>query len=111
MKPTYLVTIISRALSSGNESSYKRVFSTLEEATTYIHDEWYDEFCTDYDYPQYWDEEDMGAPFPKKEEFTFEVIKNKMENSKYNKRSITLFNYYSQYATLVPYELILEIVL
>ena len=111
MKPTYLVTCISRALSSGNESSNKKIFDTLEEAATYIHDVWYDEFCEDYDYPRYWDEEDMGAPFPKKEEFTFKAIKDKMEKSKYNKRLITLFNYYSQYATLVPYELILEIIL
>ena len=108
--PNYLVTGISRALSSGNESSYKKVFSTLEEAATYIHDEWYDEFCIDFDYPSDWDEEDMGAPFPKKEEFTFKAIKDKMENSKYNKRSINLFRYYSQHHALIPYELILEII-
>ena len=110
MSPTYLVTSISRALSSGNESSYKKVFSTLEEATTYIHDEWYDEFCQDFYFPSEWDEEDMGAPFPNKEEFTFKAIKDKMENSKYNKRSINLFRYYSQSHALFPHELILEII-
>jgi hypothetical protein len=108
--PTYLVTGISRAFSSGNESSYKKIFNTLEEATTYIHDVWYDEFCTDFDFPSEWDEEDMGAPFPKKEEFTFKAIKDKMENSKYNKRSINLFRYYSQHHALIPNELILEII-
>ena len=110
MSNKYLVTSISRALSSGNESSRKKIFDSLEEATTYIHDEWYDEFCEDFEFPSEWDEEDMGVPFPKKEEFTFKSIKDKMENSKYNKKSIKFFNYYSQYAALVPYELILEII-
>jgi hypothetical protein len=103
----YLVNSISRALSSGNESSNKQIFDTLEEAATYIHDVWYDEFCKDFDFPQDWDEDDMGAPFPSKDEFTLEAIVKKM-NNKYNKRSVTLFDYRSEYASLVPYELILE---
>ena len=49
--PTYLVTGISRALSSGSESYNKKIFATLEEAATYIHDVWYDEFCNDFEFP------------------------------------------------------------
>ena len=110
MPPTYLVTGIYRALSSGNESYNKKIFATLEEAATYIHDVWYDEFCEDFYFPSEWDEEDMGAPFPKKEEFTYKAIKDKMENSKYNKRSINLFRYYSQHHALIPNELMLDII-
>jgi len=110
MPPTYLVTEISRALSSGSESSGKKVFSTLEEAATYIHDIWYDEFCEGFYFPDEWDEEDMGVPFPKKEEFTFEAIKNKIDSSKFNKRRIELFSYYSNYHALIPNELVLEII-
>ena len=52
----------------------------------------------------------MGAPFPKKEEFTYKAIKEKMENSKYNKKHINLFIYYSQHHALIPNELMLDII-
>ena len=104
----YHLTCISRTLSSGYESSYKKSFETLEEAATYIHDVWYDEFCQDFEFPGEWDEEDKGCPFPKKEEFTYEALKNKF-NNKYSKRRVVLINAYSQYAALIPNEVMLEI--
>jgi len=104
MKPIYHLNHISRTLSSGYESSTKKSFETLEEAATYIHDVWYDEFCEAFEFPSDWDEEDMGGPFPSKEEFTIKSIMTKMKN----KQTVNLFRYYSQYAALIPNELILE---
>jgi len=100
----YNVIHISRTLSSGFESSRIKNFETLEEVATYIHDEWYDQFCEDFDYPNEWDIDDMNANFPSKEEFTLKSITDKIKN----KRKVELFRYYSQYACLIPYELILE---
>ena len=74
----YHLTCISRTMSSGYETSYKKSFETLEEAAKYMHDVWYDEYCEDYFFPDEWDEEDRGCPFPKKEEFTYESLKNKL---------------------------------
>jgi len=104
----YHLTCISRTMSSGYETSYKKSFETLEEAAKYMHDVWYDEYCEDYFFPDEWDEEDRGCPFPKKEEFTYESLKNKF-NNKYNKRRVVLIDAYSQYAALIPNEVMLEI--
>jgi hypothetical protein len=46
----------------------------------------------------------MGGPFPCKEEFATESIMTKIKN----KQTVNLFRYYSQYAALIPNELILE---
>jgi hypothetical protein len=91
-------------MSSGFESTYKKSFATLEEAATYIHDEWYDEYCKDFDFPSEWDEEDRGCAFPKKEEFTLEAIKSKMGK----KNRLVLLDAFSQYAYLRPNEVMLE---
>lgn len=99
----YLLTETSRAHSSGYENYFKKAFNTLEEATSYIHDIWYDRFCEEFWFPEEWDEDDMGAPFPKKELFAPEVIISKMKG-----RRIVLFDYYSQFCCLVPNELVLE---
>jgi len=104
MKQGYHVIYISRTQSSGFESSRTKSFETIEEAVSYIHDEWYDQFCADFEFPSDWDEEDTGMSFPKKEEFTLEKITKKMgKRSQYD-----IFSYYSQYAGLRPYELILQ---
>jgi hypothetical protein len=100
----YHLTSISRTFSSGYESTYKKSFATLEEAATYIHDEWYDEYCQDFDFPSEWDEEDRGCAFPKKEEFTLEAIKSKMGK----KNRLVLLDAFSQYAYLRPNEVMLE---
>jgi len=100
----YHLTSISRTMSSGFESTYKKSFATLEEAATYIHDEWYDEYCQDFDFPSEWDEEDRGCAFPKKEEFTLEAIKSKMGK----KNRLVLLDAFSQYAYLRPNEVMLE---
>ena len=100
----YHLTSISRTFSSGYETTFKKSFATLEEAANYIHDEWYDEYCQDYEFPLEWDEEDRGCAFPKKEEFTLESIKIKMGK----KSRLVLIDGYSQYAALVPNEVVLE---
>lgn len=101
----YHLTVISRTLSSGFENGYKKSFATLEEAATYLHDEWYDEYCQDWEFPLEWDEEDRGRKFPSKDQFTLETIKAKM----LNKRRLVLIDGYSQYAALVPNEVMLEL--
>ena len=104
----YHLTCISRTLSSGFESRYKKSFETLEEAAKYIQDVWYDEYCEDFEFPLEWDEEDRGCAFPKKEEFTYEALKNKF-NNKFNRRCVVLIDAYSQYAALIPNEVMLEV--
>ena len=101
----YHFTFLTRTLSSGFESSFKKSFATLEEAATYIHDEWYPSFCEDFFFPEEWDEEDMGRPFLKKDELTLDVIKTKMQN----KRSLVLLDAWSNYAYLRPFEVMLEV--
>ena len=100
----YHLTSTSRTMSSGFESTFKKSFATIEEAATYIHDVWYDEYCQDFEFPEEWDAEDRGRAFPKKEEFTLEAIKTKMVK----KRRLVLIDGYSQYAALVPNEVMLE---
>jgi hypothetical protein len=104
----YNFTSISRTLSSGSESRFFKSFETLEEAAKYIQNEWYDQFCEAFEFPGDWDEEDKGCSFPKKEEFTYESLKQKFTN-KYSKRRVVLINAYSQYAALIPNEVLLEI--
>jgi hypothetical protein len=101
----YHFTLLTRTLSSGFESSFKKSFATLEEAAIYIHDEWYPSFCQDFEFPGDWDEEDMGRAFLKKDELTLDVIKTKM----HNKRRLVLLDAYSQYAALKPFEVMLEV--
>ena len=100
----FLLTETSRAHSRGYENYFKKAFNSLEEAATYIHDVWYDQFCQEFSFPEDWDKEDMGgADFPKKETFAPEVIISKMKG-----RRLTLFDYYSDFCFLVPNELVLE---
>ena len=101
----YHFTLITRTLSSGFESSFKKSFATLEEAATYIQDEWYPSFCEDFEFPGDWDEEDMGRAFLKKDEITLDVIKTKM----LNKRRLVLLDAWSNYAALKPFEVMLEV--
>jgi hypothetical protein len=101
----YHFTLLTRTLSSGFESTFKKSFATLEEASTYIHDEWYPSFCEDFEFPRDWDEEDMGRAFLKKDELTLEAIKTKMQN----KRRLVLLDAYSNYAALKPFEVLLEV--
>lgn len=100
-----LVTYITRTQSSGFESRTNKVFDTLEQAAEYIHGEWYDSFCEINDYPVEWNEEDLGRPMPKREEFSLEAIK-KARSGKFIKK--VLFDPYSQYCGLVQNELHLE---
>ena len=99
------LTYITRTTSSGFESRDNKTFDTLEAAAAYIHGMWYDNFCEINDYPDCWDETDFGRPFPTRDEFNLEAIK-KMLSDKYTLGN--LFNPYSNYAALVPNELILK---
>ena len=100
----FLVQTIYRAHSSGDESTDRSSFQTLEEAVSYITNDWYTGFCVDYDYPDAWDSEDMGMAFPTKEEFA----KSVNEKTASMKRSVELFGPRSDYCALVPVELTLH---
>jgi len=101
----YVLTDISRAHSSGSESSAQTVFETADAVIDYLKNTWYDEFCTAYDYPDSWDADDMSMPFPTKEEFVQSVT----DLVRSTKRSTVLFGPYSEYCALVPSELVLNI--
>jgi len=96
----FLVTSIYRQGSSGAEQSHKKLFETLEEASEYIRTEWYDSLCEINDYPQYWEEEDLGGPMPSRDEFTLESIKKRKSN--------VLFAPYDNHLCLIQNELHLE---
>ena len=97
----FLVQTTYRAHSSGEESTSRSVFQTLEEAVSYITNDWYNGICADYEYPEVWDAEDMHMPFPTKEEFA----KSVNEKTANIKRSLELFAPRSDYCALVPIEL------
>ena len=97
----FVLKDISRAHSSGSESCGKTTFETLEMAVEYIITKWYDGFCVDYEYPEMWDADDMGMPFPTQEEFRKSVT----EKTAAMMRSAQLFAPYSNYCALKPIEL------
>ena len=100
-KRMFIVQTTYRAHSSGDESSGRSSFQTLDDAVNYITNDWYTGTCTDYEYPEMWDAEDMGMSFPTKDEFT-QMVKEKLSNMK---RQVNIFAPYSDYCALVPLEL------
>ena len=101
----YVLTDISRAHSSGSESSSQTVFETADAVIDYLKNTWYEDFCTAYDYPDAWDAEDMNSSFPTKEEFV-QMVTDLVRSTK---RSTVLFGPYSEYCALVPSELVLHV--
>jgi hypothetical protein len=101
----FLVTYITRTMSSGFESRSNKLFDTLEQAVAYIQGEWYDSLCEINDYPTEWNEEDLGRPMPTRDDFSLESIV-KARSGKF--KSKVLFDPYSQYCGHVPNELYLE---
>jgi hypothetical protein len=95
----FLVTYIYRQASSGAEQSHNKLFDTLDEATAYICGEWYDDLCEINDYPQYWDEENLGGPMPSRDDFKELIKKRKFK---------TLFAPYDNHHAIVQNELHLE---
>jgi len=103
----FIITDISRAHSSGYENSSKKIFETIEQVAEYLQNTWYNDFCEGYGFPEEWDEADMNCPFPSKDEFSLDKIKQKIANTKF-KRQIVLFGPRSDFCCLVPNELILD---
>jgi len=98
----FLVTYITRTQSSGFESRNNKTFDTLEQAAEYIRTEWYDSFCELNDYPDEWDEEDLGRPMPTRDDFSLDAIKKAMSKKFWLGK---LFDPYSNYCGHVPNEL------
>jgi hypothetical protein len=106
----FLLTEISRALSSGYETTSHRTFSTVEDLANFVSFIWYDQFCKSYDFPEMWDAEDMGMEFPSRKDFSANTICEKLSQMKHgNTCPVKLLDAYSQYASLVPNELIVSV--
>jgi len=101
----FLVSYTYRTASSGSESRNDKVFDTLEEAAKYIRTEWYDSFCEINEYPDEWDEENLGRSMPTRNDFSIEAIKN-IIFSKF--KPTLLFGPYDKYCGLVQNELHLK---
>lgn len=98
----FIIETTYRAHSSGYETSNRSIFQTLDDAVKYITNDWYTDICRDYEYPELWDEEDMGGiPFPTQQEFT-DTVKEKVSKMK---KQVEIFAPYSDYCALVPLEL------
>jgi hypothetical protein len=93
----YILTFVHRAHSSGNQSISTKSFHTLDSVSKFLQDEWYD------DQFDYWDEDDMGCSQPTKDDFAVSQLETKLGR----KRQVELYGPYSQYACLVPDEVIL----
>ena len=98
----FLVQVTFRAHSSGSVSNSMNLFQTLEEAVSYITNDWYPAICEDYDWPDTWDMVD--CKFSTKEEFS-ESVKEKVKNMR---SYIDLFSPYSEFCAHVPVELTLQ---
>ena len=101
----YNIIYTFRAPSSDSENTITKSFDTLEEASKYIRDGWYESYCDTNDYPEECDVEDMGCLFPSKDAFSVDAIKDKLQN----KKSVLLFGPRSDNFCLVPDELWLKI--
>lgn len=97
----FLVETTYRAHSSGSENTGSKLCQTLDDAITYITIDWFEGLCVDYEYPEMWDADDMGMPFPTQEEFRKSVT----EKTATMVRSAQLFAPYSNYCALKPIEL------
>jgi hypothetical protein len=100
----YYLINISRDYSSHYETSKKKCFSSLEDVSNYLCNDWYEEFCETFDFPEEWDEENMGCAFPSRIDFKIDFIRNKVQN----KQRIVLFRSYNKSKCYTPYEIVLE---
>jgi hypothetical protein len=108
----FLLTEISRALSSGYETTSHRTFITVEDLANFVYFVWYEQFCESYNFPDMWDAEDMGMEFPSRKDFAASTICEKISQMKHgNTLPVKLFDAYSQYASLVPNELTVSVTL
>lgn len=93
----YTLTFVHRAHSSGNQNIVAKSFDTLDNASNFLQDVWYDDQFED------WDEEDMGSK-PTKDNFGIKELELVLGKRK----SVTLYDPYSKYCSLVPDEVILS---
>jgi hypothetical protein len=91
---------VTRARSSGYENRHTIGFETIEAASNYIRNQWYDSYFEEEE----WNEEDMRRTCPTKDDFSPEAIEKKLGK----KNSVALFNPYNYYHALVPDEIIIS---
>jgi hypothetical protein len=96
----YNLMFVTRARSSGYENRHTIGFETIEAASNYIRNQWYDSYFEEEE----WDEEHMKGPQPTKDEFSPEAIVKKLGNQ----NTVALFDPYNYYHALVPDEIIIS---
>jgi len=100
----YYLINISMDYSNQYDTSKKKCFISLEDVSNYLCNVWYEEFCETFDFPEEWDEENMGCAFPSAIDFKIDFIRNKVQN----KQRVVLFKWYNKSKCAAPYEIILE---
>lgn len=110
-KTGYLVTTIYRAHSSGSESRYDQVCLTLAGASKVLQ-KFYDDWCTDYNYPEDWDQEDMHVPFPSRDIFSVAALEKAATKLHPGKlwKSVELWGPESDWEAQKPVEILLKLV-
>ena len=105
MEPTtgYMVIVIERTCSSGAEHRIQRVFLSLEGASAWLMKQ-HETFAEDWYYPEEWDEEDFGCPFPESSIFSVELLKENLATNEVAYYDKPIWGPYSQYQGQVPLE-------
>jgi hypothetical protein len=91
---------VTRARSSGYENRHTIAFETIEAASNYICNQWYDSYFEEEE----WIEEHMKEPQPTKDEFSPEAIEKKLGRQ----NTVALFDPYNYYHSLVADEIIIS---
>ena len=91
---------VTRARSSGYENRHTIAFETIEAASNYICNQWYDSYFEEEE----WIEEHMKEPQPTKDEFSPEAIEKKLGKQ----NTVALFDPYNYYHSLVADEIIIS---
>ena len=99
----YLVIVIERAPSSGAEQRSQAIFLSLEGAVEWLKKQ-HEAYAEDYYYPDEWDEEDFGCPFPESSMFTVDLLKENLATNEVAYYDKHIWGPYSEYQGQVPLE-------
>ena len=99
----YLVIVIDRAPSSGAEHRSQHIFLSLAGASAWLQKQ-HDGYAEDLYYPEEWDEEDFGCPFPESSIFSVECLKDNLATNELAYYDKPIWGPYSKYQGQVPLE-------
>lgn len=102
----FIVTVISRAHSSGCESKGTSAYATLEEASAAIQ-KYIEGICVDYNWPEDWDADDFnGEPFPTRALGTVERLRELLDKNR--GQEVVVWGPESNFCYLVPEEILIQ---